>query len=96
MISDTPVPQYVNPNSLAPGTTGDNVYVSGQDFMPGATVTMGAGITVVSVSYESAGYLLVSVNVSSTAKPGSRNVTVTNHPSSGAKSGTFQNALTVS
>lgn len=72
-----PTVTSVSPNS---GSTGNSytVYIYGTNFVSGATVTFGSGITVNSTSFVSSTQLTVNITIDSDASAGTRDVTVTN------------------
>ena len=73
----------VNPNSRMQGATNQAIVITGSNFATGFTanggsVSFGAGITVISVTRNSATQLTARITVAANAAPGARNVTVTN------------------
>ncbi|MFH1390309.1 MAG: IPT/TIG domain-containing protein [Candidatus Margulisiibacteriota bacterium] len=69
----------ISPNSRGQGAQSQNLTLTGTNFQDGATVQFsGSGITVNSVTFNSATQLTVSISVASSASTGARNVTVTN------------------
>ncbi len=77
-VNTGPTVSAINPNFGLPNNTYNNVVVTGTSFVSGATVSLGAGITVNSVTFNSPTQLTVNITVLSTAAIGARNVTVTN------------------
>jgi regulation of enolase protein 1 (concanavalin A-like superfamily) len=67
----------VSPNS---GTQGQNlnVVIAGNNFVSGPTCNFGAGITVNSCAYNSAGQITANISIAPTAASGPNNVTITN------------------
>jgi len=86
VISDTPEIDYVESNnsfggeSLPPGARNQDIYIGGQDFMPGADVTFpkASGVSVNTVHYENPGLIVANVNVSAKAPVAAATVAVTN------------------
>ena len=94
LVTVNPAPLIINPTvtSTSPNTLqiGDtaNVTITGTGFQSGATASFGAGITVNSVTFNSATSLTANITV--TATTGGRNVTVTNlDAGSGTGTGVF-------
>jgi subtilisin family serine protease len=81
----------VAPNQGAPGATVP-VTITGSGFMPGATLSVGAGITVSNLAVVSAVKLTATLTIASGAALGTRNMTVTN---SGGGNGTLPGGFTV-
>jgi Tol biopolymer transport system component len=76
------------PYPLPRGTTNAAIIIGGADFMPGATVAFGSGVTVSKVDYYSTGIVVATVSVDPNATTGSRDVVVINNSSAaGANSG---------
>ena len=73
----------VSPTGGAQGATVP-VTVSGTNFQSGATLTVGAGVTVTSVTVSAATQLLATLNIATDAAVGPRDVTVTNPGGGGA------------
>ncbi len=75
-----PVPLVtgVTPSSGEQGVEGLEVTVTGEDFVNGATVDFGAGVTEEEVVVESETQITLAVTVDADASPGPRDVTVTN------------------
>jgi hypothetical protein len=82
----------VNPSSGAQGQNLTSVILTGNNFQSGATCNLGAGITVNSCTFNSISQLTANITISSTATPGSRNVSVTNPD---IQTGTLNNAFSV-
>jgi hypothetical protein len=87
----------VSPNSRGQGASNQAIVITGANFASnfttgGGTVSFGSGITVTSVTRNSATQLTVRITVSATATIGSRNVIVTNP---GAPSTTLTNGFSV-
>jgi hypothetical protein len=86
-VSGTPSPSIssVQPSSMFPGWSGQ-VLIGGNSFQNGAQVSLGAGVTVSSVTFGGSTTLIAQISVSAGATPGPRDVTVTNpdgHSSTG-------------
>jgi hypothetical protein len=81
----------VTPNQGAVGATMP-VTIAGSGFVTGATVSVGAGITVSNVSVGSATQITATLSLAAGAALGQRNVTVTN---TGGTSGTLTGGFTV-
>jgi hypothetical protein len=80
------------PNTRGQGATNQNIVITGTLFQSGATVTFsGTGITVNSVTFNSATQLTVNISIAPTATTGARSVTITN-PDAGFRT---MNAFTV-
>jgi hypothetical protein len=103
-VSDTPNVQFVSGNSfgasgpeLPQGAVLQTLFVEGENFMPGATVSFGAGsgIKVTAVAYEGPFELQITVSVSATAPLQTDNVTVTNKVT-GSPAGMCSGCFTVS
>jgi IPT/TIG domain-containing protein len=78
-VNPAPVATSLEPASLGQGATGEDVVVNGTGFVDGATVTgLGTGITINTVTFNSATKLTINLDVASGATPNARNVTVTN------------------
>jgi hypothetical protein len=78
-VNAAPTVTSTSPSSLAQGATGQNVTVTGTNFVSGATVSLsGSGVTVNFTTFVSATQLTANLTIASTATPGARNVTVTN------------------
>jgi subtilisin family serine protease len=86
-----PTVSLVTPTQGAVGASVP-VTINGTGFATGATVTVGAGITVSSTSVASPTQLTASLAIASGAVPGARNVTVTNP---GGGTGTLTGGFTV-
>ena len=97
-VTARPTVTSLNPNSRGRGATNQNVTVNGTNFggangpFSGTVSFSGTGITVNSVTRNSATQLTVNLSVSGSAATGSRNVTVTN---ADAGAGTLNNGFTV-
>ncbi len=76
-----------SPGDLPQALRGATVQVNGSGFASGATVDLGAGVTVTATTWVSATRIDVTVDVDSAATIGPRTVTVTN-PDTSAASGT--------
>jgi hypothetical protein len=103
-VSDTPVVSAVNnqnefgtPASLPQRSLDQTLTVSGADFMPGATVSFGAGsgVAVSAVNYQGPSALQVTVSVSAKAPIQPDVVTVTNK-AAGSPSGNCTTCFSVS
>jgi choice-of-anchor C domain-containing protein len=81
-VAPAPKPTSASPSSAARGATLD-VHVLGSDFVNGATVAFGAGVTVNSVSFVNSGDLSANVTVAPGATVGARTIIVRN-PDGGA------------
>jgi hypothetical protein len=93
-VNPAPVITLVNPNSGQQGQTNLNVAVTGlyTNFVQGSTgASFGAGITVNSVTVNSATSLTANVSIAAGAATGARNLTVT----TGAEVVNLSNAFTV-
>jgi hypothetical protein len=95
-VSDTPSVAGVTP-TLPQGAVHQSVQVQGSNFMPGASVSfsVGSGVTVESVSYQSPSQLAVTISVASSAPVHTDNVTVTNK-TTGSPSGSCTGCFAVS
>jgi len=83
----------VKPSALGQGASQAKVTIKGSKFASGATVSVsGSGVTVNSVTFVSSIQLTAKLSVSSSATPGTYNVSVTNP---GASAGTCTGCLTV-
>src|SRR5206468_3714915 len=73
-----PAVTSVAPSSLARGTTGAKVTITGKNFEPGAHVSVsGTNVTVVSTTFVSPTRLVAKIAVAAGAPVGARDVTVT-------------------
>ena len=78
-VNARPTLTSLNPGSRARGQTNQTIVVNGTGFVNGATVAFsGSGITVNSVTWNSATKLTIIISVSGGASTGFRNVSVTN------------------
>jgi hypothetical protein len=77
-VNAAPTVSSIDANFGVPNTTYPTVTVTGANFGSGATVAIGTGVTVSSVSVVNATQLTISITVTSGATLGARNVTVTN------------------
>ena len=85
----------ITPTNAAQGST-ENIIISGANFQGGAnasdipTVSLGAGITVNTVTHNSTTELIANISISSSASSGARSITVINPDlGSGSASGLF-------
>ena len=78
-VNARPTLTSLAPNSRARGQTNQSIVLTGTGFQSGATVAFsGSGITVNSVTWDSATKLTISISISGGASTGNRDVTVTN------------------
>ncbi|MEX2555257.1 MAG: hypothetical protein WEB06_06465 [Actinomycetota bacterium] len=78
-VNAAPTVTDVTPDNLGQGAADQDLTVTGTGFQDGATVSFsGTGIDVDEVTFVNATTLTVNVNVSGTATPGARDVTITN------------------
>ena len=77
-VNTGPTVTAIDANFGLLNTTYSNVTVTGAGFVSGATVSLGAGVTVNTVTFNSSTQLTLNIAVASTAVLGTRNVTVTN------------------
>ncbi|MHB8512331.1 MAG: beta strand repeat-containing protein [Actinomycetota bacterium] len=78
VVNAAPTLSSVGPNAMGAGATTQNVTLNETGLESGATLSFGDGITVNSVSVIDATHGSANITVSSSAVPGSRNVTITN------------------
>lgn len=77
-IPGDPFISLIDPNQGTQGDANLSVDITGGNFDPGATADFGSGITVNNVSFVSDTLLTVDLDISPTAIPGARDVTVQN------------------
>jgi choice-of-anchor C domain-containing protein len=78
-IAPAPAPTSSSPSGEAQGSHVPLVAVHGSNFQPGSVVAFGGGITVASQSFNSStGDIDATINISPTARVGSRTITVRN------------------
>ncbi|HNI36616.1 MAG TPA: hypothetical protein PLV93_14535, partial [Microthrixaceae bacterium] len=78
-VSAGPTVSSLSPSTLPVGASTTTVTITGTNFQPGATVTIGdSQVTVGASSYVSSTSITVPVSVLTTATPGPRTVTLTN------------------
>ena len=78
-ITQAPSITTLAPNVLGQGAANQTIVVTGANFVPNATVSFSdAGVTVNSITYNSATSLTLDVTVDTAASVGARDVTVTN------------------
>ena len=92
LAPSTPSVTSVSPGTGLQGQSIAPVTITGASFESGATVGFGAGVTVGSVTVDSAVRITASITVATSAAPGPRTVTVTNP---GGQSGAVTNGFTV-
>jgi subtilisin family serine protease len=92
LVPSTPSVTSMSPNTGLPGQSFSAVTIAGGSFQSGATVGLGAGITVGSVTVTSAAQITLNITIAASAVPGARVVTVTNP---GGLSGSLTNGFTV-
>jgi hypothetical protein len=75
----------MSPNSRGQGAISQNIVITGSNFVSGATVAFSAtGVTVNSVTFNSATQLTANITIAASAPTGNRSVTVTN-PDAGTR-----------
>ena len=78
-VTARPTITSLSPSSKARGTAAQNITMTGANFVSGVNVSISRnGITIVSVTRNSATSITVRLSVSGSANTGFRNVTVTN------------------
>jgi hypothetical protein len=88
-VLDGPSITSVNPGSRPQGASSQNIVIGGSNFASGVAVTFsGSGITVNSVTRNSAGQLTVKISIASNAAVGGRIITVRN-PDGGTATSAF-------
>jgi hypothetical protein len=93
-VTTAPAPTLsgATPNSGKQSQTNLSVTLTGSNFLTGPACNFGAGINIVSCTYNSATQITASINILSSATTGSRNITITN---SDGQSATLTNGFTV-
>ncbi len=92
-VDASPTVTSASPGSRGQGATGQQVTIKGSGFVSGATVGLGAGVTVSSTMFKSSTELVATLTIEAGAGTGGRTVTVSN-PDGGV--GALANAFTVS
>jgi hypothetical protein len=92
LVPSTPSVTSVSPGTGLPGQSIAPVTITGASFQSGATAGFGAGVTVGSVTVNSATQITASISIATSAAPGPRAVTVTNP---GGQNGALANGFTI-